>query len=179
VPSGLSARSTSEEATPAGRTGLSVRAVRPDEWRVWRALRLAALTEAPYAFGATLVEWRDAGEDRWRQRLRSVALNLVATLEAQPAGMVSATRATDGEVELISMWVAPDGRGRGVGDALIQAVVAWAHGQPADRVVLAVRAGNRQAIGLYERNGFRPAGWASEPDDPFPERRMVLALHRR
>jgi ribosomal protein S18 acetylase RimI-like enzyme len=161
---------------PAGPTGLAVRAILADEWQGWRALRLAALGEAPYAFGATLGQWRDAGEDQWRQRLMSVALNLMAMLDDRPVGMVSATAAADREVELISMWVAPVARGCGVGDALIQAVVGWAQGQPSDRVILAVRAGNAPAIALYKRHGFRDAGWASPPDDPWPERRMVLAL---
>ena len=163
---------------PAGPTRLSVQPVQADEWQGWRTLRLAALGEAPYAFGATLGQWSDAGDDQWRQRLMSVPLNLMAMLDDQPVGMVSATAATNGVVELISMWVAPVGRGRGVGDALIQAVVTWAQGQPADQVILAVRVGNPHAVALYERNGFRDAGWASAPDDPWPERRMVLALHQ-
>jgi ribosomal protein S18 acetylase RimI-like enzyme len=159
-------------------TVVSIRAIAAPQWQEWRALRLAALTEAPYAFGSSLEDWSGAGEDRWRQRLRSVPLNLIADLGGQAVGMVSATAATDRQVELISMWVAPTGRGHGVGDALIQAAVAWARTQRSDRVVLAVRDGNRPAILLYERNGFRHAGWASSPTDPFPQRRMVLALPR-
>ncbi len=157
-------------------TAILVRAVEIDHWQVWRDVRLAALSDAPYAFGSTFEDWRDADEDRWRQRLLSVPLNLIADLGDQPVGMVSATAAADREVELISMWVAPAGRGRAVGDALIQGVVSWARGQLADRVILAVREGNQHAISLYERNGFRDDGWASAPADPFPERRMVLGL---
>jgi ribosomal protein S18 acetylase RimI-like enzyme len=161
---------------------VSVRVVTADGWSEWRAVRLAALAEAPYAFGATLADWSDADEARWRQRLDSVALNLIADLAGQPVGMVSATAPAvrgdraDREVELISMWVAPAGRGHGVGDALIGAVVNWARGQAATRVILAVRERNRQAVSLYERNGFRDAGRASAPTDPLPERHMILAL---
>jgi ribosomal protein S18 acetylase RimI-like enzyme len=160
-------------------TPVSVQPIVADQWREWRALRLAALTEAPDAFGAALEDWSDAGEDRWRQRLESVHLNLIAVLGHEAVGMVSATEVADRQVELISMWVAPTGRGLGVGDALIRAVVGWAGAQQADRVVLAVREGNRQAILLYQRNGFRDAGRSSLPTDPFPERRMVLALPQR
>ncbi len=35
----------------------------------WRSVRLAALTDAPGAFGARLQEWVDAPDDRWRDRL--------------------------------------------------------------------------------------------------------------
>jgi hypothetical protein len=74
-------------------------------------LRLAALAEAPEAFGSTLAEWTGAGdaEDRWRARLSSVPFNAIGTCNGEPAGMVGATAINDGgAVELIWMWVSPD-----------------------------------------------------------------------
>lgn len=99
-----------------------------DEWRAWRDLRLQALEEAPYAFGTRLSEWQGEGdtEPRWRDRLSSVPFNVVARIDGAAAGIVSATAPNDGAVALISMWVAPFARGRGVGDALVQAVLRWA-----------------------------------------------------
>jgi ribosomal protein S18 acetylase RimI-like enzyme len=148
----------------------------PDGWRRWRALRRAALAEAPDAFSSTLAEWTGAGdtEARWRDRLTAVPLNVMASIGRRPVGMVSAMAPADDEVELISMWVAPHGRGRGIGDALIEAVVRWAAEQGASRVALAVREHNGPAIALYRRNGFAddgPSHW-----DPASERRMVRAL---
>lgn len=129
----------------------------PDDWQAFRALRQEALREAPHAFGSTLAEWQGAGdtEERWRARLTSVPHNVVAHLDGEPAGIVGGTAPdANGTVELISMWVAPFARGRGVGDALVQSVIAWARTQRANAVLLAVKPGNEHALSLYRRHGF-------------------------
>ena len=158
---------------------IGVRVVTEEEWAEWRALRRAALAEAPEAFGSTLAEWSGAGdtEARWRDRLRHVPLNAVAEIDGRPVGMVGATRLTGDTAELISMWVAPAGRGRGVGDALIGAVAEWAAAQGCSRLVLNVRAANQRAVALYARNGFTDAGPDPEcPDGPAAERIMTRDL---
>jgi ribosomal protein S18 acetylase RimI-like enzyme len=161
-------------STRRGAVGL--RRLDEADWETFRALRRRALGDAPGAFSSTLADWSGAGdtEARWPSRLAAVPLNLAAELDGAPAGMVGATHPTAGEVDLISMWVAPEARGRGVGDALIDAVVAWARSQGADRVGLDVRDGNAPAIRLYERHGFADTGPSPHrgPADP-PERRMV------
>lgn len=136
--------------------------VSPDEWRMWRELRLAALAEAPRAFGSTLAEWSGAGdtEQRWRARLEEVALNLVALCEGEAAGMVSAAAPSlDHPAELMSLWVAPSSRGRGVGDEAIRQVLAWVRENfAATPVELSVKIDNNHAIRLYGRHGFVDAG---------------------
>jgi ribosomal protein S18 acetylase RimI-like enzyme len=64
----------------------------------------------------------------------------------------------DGSVELISMWVAPFARGRGVSDALAKAVIEWAREQQASTVTLGVLEGNERAVAFYRRHGFIPVG---------------------
>jgi len=115
---------------------LDVLVLGPDDWQLWRRLRRAALAEAPTAFGSTLVEWSGGGdtEKRWRSRLERVPLHLAFLDAGEPIGMVSATKpGADGAVELISLWVAPVARGRGVGDEAVRRVVAWAAGEQASR----------------------------------------------
>lgn len=135
-----------------------IRTLTPDDWRLWRDLRLAALAEAPEAFGATLAEWSGDGdrEERWRARLSIPGgRDFVVLLDGTAVGMVSGVPTPDdGTVELISMWVSPAGRGRGVGDRLVEAVVQWAVEQGARTLRLSVMQDNPQAIALYERNGF-------------------------
>ncbi|MBB5897807.1 GNAT family N-acetyltransferase [Kutzneria kofuensis] len=129
---------------------ITVRAVGVDDWATWRELRLAALADAPDAFGATLREWQDADEQRWRDRL-AVGRNLVAEFDDKPAGMVSGFDNPDGTLELGTLWVTPDARGRGVGEALIDGLVDWA----GERTVrLEVVTSNTHARDLYRRNGF-------------------------
>ncbi|MFC4021870.1 GNAT family N-acetyltransferase [Micromonospora sp. GCM10011542] len=135
--------------------------VGPDDWPTWRQLRLAALTEAPAAFGARLADWQGDGdtEQRWRERLAIPGShNLVASLDGRPAGMASGvTWPTATEVALTSMWVRPDARGRGVGDRLVDEVARWAKERGAHRVGLGVAPDNAAAIALYRRSGFVPS----------------------
>lgn len=154
---------------------IAIRRIGPDEWRLWRELRLAALAEAPEAFGSKLADWQGAGdsEARWRARLDAVALNLIASLDGEGAGMLSAV--ADGtDVELISMWVTPRARGAGVGDALVEAVLAWASYLHPARIRLRVVEGNQRAAALYRRNGFVDAGPVDRAaPDEAPERWMT------
>ena len=153
---------------------VTIERVTADEWDLWRPLRLAALADAPEAFGSKLADWTGDGdtEERWRARLDEVPVNLVARLDGEPAGIVSLTE----DAELISMWVAPRARGRGVGDALIDALLDQARERGLSRVVLAVRLHNDHARRAYERAGFAEDGWHVAPPDPEPERRMVRRL---
>lgn len=142
----------------------------PADWASWRALRLAALAEAPYAFGSRLADWQGEGdrEERWRARLSIAGShNLIALRDREPVGMASGLP-TDvaGIAELVSMWVAPSARGCGVGDLLLGAVIAWARGAGAHEVMLSVADGNDAAAALYRRHGFRDTG---EPAVMMPD----------
>lgn len=146
---------------------IEVRPIGEDGWRAWRELRLAALATDPDAFGSTLAEWSGANdlEARWRGRLAGSPFSALLELDGRPAGMVGAFGA-GAAIELVSLWVAPPARGRGLGEAAIAAVVGFADDRD---VVLSVRTANEAAIRLYRRCGFLDEG--PSPDDPL-ERRM-------
>lgn len=165
-----------------GPTGLVLRRLGEEDWRLWRRLRRASLADAPEAFGSTLAGWSGDGdtEERWRARLRDVALHLVVERAGEPVGVVAATDPSSGGeasgdepvVELISLWVAPAARGRGVGDVAVGGVLAWAAGaHPGTAVVLSVRRGNDAARLLYERHGF-------VDDGPSPDERCERRMRR-
>jgi len=140
---------------------IELRVLTPDDWRIWRRLRLAALAEAPYAFGSRLADWQGDGdrEERWRARLGIPgSFNVVAVLDGEPAGLASGVPAAEGGAELISMWVSPAARGHGVEEHLVQAVARWAQRAGAGVLRLAVVPGNENAAALYRRNGFHLTG---------------------
>ena len=157
-----------------------IRRIDADEWELWRELRLAALTEAPYAFRSKLAEWQGDGdvEARWRARLTEVPFNAVMEWCGRDAGIVSGTAPdAEGAVELISMWVAPFSRGHGLADALVESVIEWATERGAKRMILGVAAGNDRAARLYRRHGFRATeSVVSGSEGGYCETRMVREL---
>jgi ribosomal protein S18 acetylase RimI-like enzyme len=62
------------------------------------------------------------------------------------------------EVELQSLAVARSARGRGLGTALLEALLEWAGRGGYRRLHLEVRAGNAPALALYRRFGFAQTG---------------------
>ena len=143
----------------------------PDDWEEFRDVRLASLLDAPAAFGARHADWAGADEQRWRDRMSSVPLTVVARSSDGAVGVVCGAEAED-SVELISMWVAPEHRGTGLADRLVAEVVTWARGR-GKPTGLDVRDENAAAIRAYERAGFVDHGVPDDrPDDAPRERRM-------
>jgi GNAT superfamily N-acetyltransferase len=138
-----------------------VRRLDPDEWDLFRRLRLAALTEAPYAFGSTYASESGFGEEWWRQRLVE-RTRFVAEVDGEAAGIVSGGESgLEGMAAVTTMWVDPNFRRQGVGELLVKSVLEWARSTGYSGVVLWVTEGNEQAEKLYERNGFVRTGQVS------------------
>jgi ribosomal protein S18 acetylase RimI-like enzyme len=163
----------------------TVRKFASDEWRLYRALRLAALEESPDAFGSTIAHERDRADADWASRLSrgatsSRALALVAEVDNEPSGLtwVSLEDDHDKVAHLYQMWVAPEKRGQGVGRALLDAAIVWARSVGARAVVLDVTIGNGEAARLYEAAGFVATGSEKplRPGSEIRSRAMRLAL---
>lgn len=103
-------------------------------------------------------------EDTWRDWAAQAAAGAERALfvvedDDEWIGVVGGSRRVDpAEVQLISLWVDPRARGRGVAQALIRAVAAWARELEARRVVLFVQEVNAPGQALYAKAGFRPTG---------------------
>lgn len=79
------------------------------------------------------------------------------------------------EAQLISLWVDPRARGRGVAGALIRAIAEWAQERGAERVVLFVQEANASGRALYAKAGFRPTGDRQPVGHGRPGFKLVLS----
>jgi GNAT superfamily N-acetyltransferase len=133
-----------------------VRRLVSDDWDVLRAVRLAALADAPYAFVATLADEQVVQKATWCQRLVEHAW-FVAIDGATAVGVASGghLRAPAPEVRTLrAMWVDEAHRGHGVADRIVEAVAEWARADGASELTLWALDVATRAKAFYERVGF-------------------------
>ena len=109
-----------------------------DDWQTVRAIRLAALTADPSAFGSTLQRELAYPEDRWRGwATRPGGACFLAVEPDATVGLVTVKALEEPDaVELNALWVDPEHRGTGTGAALVAAVADWARAQGKQRLLL-------------------------------------------
>ncbi len=168
----------------------SIAPITPDIFPAWRQLRLRALREHPDAFGSTWESYAaltlDEAADRFRDRRGPTSETLGAfDADGTLVGSIGIMQ-EDGAKSLHrmfvwGMYVAPDARGTGIADALVDSAVAFARSlKGVLQIHLAVTAHNHTARRLYERHGFIRYGTdprALKQDGAFiDEDLMVLRL---
>jgi GNAT superfamily N-acetyltransferase len=138
-----------------------VREVVAEDWQALRDIRLEALRDAPEAFGSTYEREAAFVEADWQRRIARGGSFLGYLPEASassPAGLIGGYLEEPGLVELVSMYVRPQARGRGLGEALVATVIDWAAARNAGSVHLWVTETNSPARLLYKRCGFTLTG---------------------
>jgi GNAT superfamily N-acetyltransferase len=168
---------------------ITIRQLGTADWPALKAVRLAALADAPEAFASTLAREEGYTGERWQGWMSSTAGTFGAFAADGPAAapahlirgvaaiLVQAAREPAGsggpaaggaEWYLISMWVSPGLRGTGVAGRLVEAVCEHAAAGGADRIFLWVTDVNARAGAFYARLGFTPTGRRQlvRPEDP-------------
>jgi len=139
-----------------------VHRARATDWREVREIRLRSLADAPDAFSTTLAEDQSRSDAEWRSRVddAGAAHFLARAPQSVCVGLAVGSAFTDytDTAGLFGMWVAPEARERGVGTALVQAVIAWARNENYKRIVLDVGDDNTAAMSLYAACGFSATG---------------------
>ena len=155
-----------------------IRTGKPDDWPVYRDIRLRMLQEAPDAYGSSYAFEAGFAESVWRQRAGNPMLFLARDQRAEVVGTATGLEGRHGTVDVVAMYVAPEARGQGCAVLLLDAVAAAARERGARRLVLLVTAGNLAASRCYTRYGFLPTGraWPMERKPELTEVELSLAL---
>jgi ribosomal protein S18 acetylase RimI-like enzyme len=139
---------------------ITVRRLLPEEAGLFRSIRLEALATSPEAFATTLAKQAADPLAHFAQTLTEAAV-FGAFLDSEITGMAGLYR-EQGERKqhrgvLWGMYVRPAAQGRGLGRALLRAVLAHAQGE-LEQVHLSVVSDNEPARRLYESEGFTAYG---------------------
>lgn len=136
-------------------TGATIRRVGPDSAADWRAIRLTALGDAPEAFASRLEDWAARPLADFAAQCGANP-TFLAFEGAMPVGSAvwMPDSATEGRAWLAAVYLLPEARGRGLGQALIAAVIEDARAAGIRDLWLEVAAGSRAAQAAYRRAGF-------------------------
>jgi ribosomal protein S18 acetylase RimI-like enzyme len=158
--------------------------IRPTEaadWEALKTIRLAALRDAPTAFGVRYQQAAANDDAHWQQRAAGAAVSRfwLALEGDQVVGLAGGVVDGLGRYNLIAMWVAPAQRGSDAARRLVDAVKAHAVAAGHARVVLDVAPENARAARFYQREGFVFLD-EREPLESHPEimvQRMAWSAH--
>jgi ribosomal protein S18 acetylase RimI-like enzyme len=168
----------------------SIRILGAEDAAAYQALRLRGLREAPEAFGSSYEEEVDRPLEMIAQRLAGRgAIESVAFGAFDEGGALvgvggfyrESHRKARHRATVVGMYVAPEARGRGMGRALLEAVVAHARSiEGVHRLDLGVTTTNTAARELYRAFGF--VSYGIQPDayradgQSYDTELMTLAL---
>ena len=140
---------TTIEAPP-----VTVRELRPDDWPAVRQIYLDGIRSGLASFETEAPSW-----DAWdaKHTLRVVAHSLDAVLGWAAAGPVSSRRCYRGVVKS-SVYVAAGARGRGVGRALMEELIARSERDGIWTIETGIFPENEASLKLHGALGFRVVG---------------------
>jgi RimJ/RimL family protein N-acetyltransferase len=166
-----------------------IRRLDEDDAEEFRALRLGALLESPEAFGSSYEETAAQPAEILTRRLRrdpeAPDNFFLGAFDPSMIGMIGFHRETRLKTRhkgsILSMYVAPEARGKGIGRVLVEQTIAEARRQVGlEQIILFVVSTNQAACALYAGCGFVVYG--VEPralklgDRYFDEDMMILRL---
>ena len=159
---------------------LTIRWLTEDDWQEFRAVRLAALQEAPAAFGDTYAEESRREEAQWRAEMMR-AHRVLAERGGAVVGTVSLGEVADDPeaADVFALWVAPEARNTGVSWRLVEAAAQQATEEGRSRLYYWVSTENGRAIAFAANFGFRPTGQrraAQVADEEFGDQEVALVL---
>ena len=141
-----------------GDMAFMIRRAEPADWETYRAIRLRSLREEPAAYASQYEIERHYAADLWKQWMGSGGTFLAFDDDQVLVGTATAMRAGDGDTLVVGMYVAPEVRGEGCAQLLLDAIADLASQRQDRRLVLEVSESNPRAANCYRSYGFVETG---------------------
>lgn len=146
-------------------TNATIRVLAPSDVEAYRSIRLEGLRDSPEAFSSDYAENARFPLETFAQRIAAERDRWVLgafdgdTLVGVAGFMRAQGAKVDHRAMVWGMYVTPRVRGRGVGAALLERLIAQARSEPGlEQLFLSVTVGNSAARNLYVRAGFVSCG---------------------
>ena len=132
----------------------------PERWQEYRDLRIESVQLEPYAFLGSVSDSQKLSEADWQARMKNM---MFAEVNGTVVGMIGRYREnrekTDHVMQIVSFYVRPDWRGKGIGKGLLNQVIAEAREHPGvKKLELGVVPLQEAALNLYLNAGFSHIG---------------------
>jgi L-amino acid N-acyltransferase YncA len=156
---------------------LAIRPMRPGDWPAVRDIYEAGIATGNATFESSAPEWHE-----W-DRTHLAGHRLVAEVGGLVVGWAALSsvsdRCADAGVAENSVYVEPQHRGRGIGRALLAALIESAEAAGLWTIQTGIFPENAASIALHERCGFRIVGRRERIGRLDGEWRDTLILERR
>ena len=159
---------------------MNIRQLTIQDFPIWKNIRLLSLIESPSSFGVSYEEEINESISDWESRLNKTQIFgafmddvLVGTAGFFVLEMIKIKH----RGRLVSMYILPQYRGKGIANELVKAIINHAESRVL-QINLNCNTNNLIAINLYEKHGFKICG--TEPrslkigDEFFDEHMMTL-----
>jgi ribosomal protein S18 acetylase RimI-like enzyme len=159
----------------------------PDQWEIYRDIRLRGLLENPQAFARSYEEEKAFPQERWLERA-SNPYNFLAVEDGVPLGTIGAFIQEESDkriAHIVGVFVIKKARGKGIGSKLLGAVLNKIRQDSSIQTVqLTVNKEQIPAVRLYEKFGFQITGEESQKmgdgnDHPVYLMELVLKRNKR
>jgi L-amino acid N-acyltransferase YncA len=155
----------------------TIEALRPEDWSAVRAIYLEGIATGNATFETAAPEWAD-----WDAKHRSDC-RLVARVDSEVIGWTAlspvSSRCVYAGVTEESIYIAVSARGRGVGKALLSAVVDESEKAGIWTIQTGIFPENVASIALHKACGFREVGYRERIGQMNGVWRNVVFLERR
>ncbi|MEI6267065.1 MAG: GNAT family N-acetyltransferase [bacterium] len=143
---------------------MEIRIILPEEWEIYRDIRLESLRIEPVAFKSNYIEEANRSEDIWRSKIvntkKPCSYKLFALEDGKAVGMMGLYQDRDGKdpdtVNVFGVYISPEYRGKRISSQLLDKIIKIASEiEGIHKVRLTVNMSQIPAIALYKKHGFK------------------------